>query len=171
MEPATHSLRAGAIRLKRAYEEADEDDGIRMLVDRLWPRGVSKDAAHLDAWMKDLGPSDQLRTWFGHRTDRWNSFRERYQQELLTSLRQVLLVELESVARRSTLTLVYGARYTGENEAVVVREYLLSNHPISDEHWKDARGVLATLGVVAAAHSDAQAPISGGSVANRSRTA
>jgi uncharacterized protein YeaO (DUF488 family) len=160
MKPATHDLRASAIRLKRAYEEADERDGTRVLVDRLWPRGVSKDTAHLDAWMKDLGPSDELRTWFGHRTDRWNSFQQRYQEELRTQLRQLLLAELEAVARRSTLTLVYGARDTSENEAVVIRDYLLGNHPKSDQSWEDARGLLATMGVVAAAHSGAQATTS-----------
>jgi uncharacterized protein YeaO (DUF488 family) len=160
MNPVTHDLRASAIRLKRAYDEADEHDGIRVLVDRLWPRGVSKDAAHLDAWMKDLGPSDELRTWFGHQKDQWNSFQERYQEELRTPLRQLLLAELESVARRSTLTLVYGARDTHENEAVVIRQYLLDNHPKSDQSWQDARGLLAALSVVAAAHSDAHVPIS-----------
>ena len=157
MKPATHNLRASAIRLKRAYEEADERDGTRVLVDRLWPRGVSKDKAHLDAWMKDLGPSDELRTWFGHQTDRWNSFRERYENELRTPLRQLLLAQLESVARRSTLTLVYGARDTSENEAVVIRDYLLGKHPESGQSWDDARDLLATIGVVAAAHSGAKA--------------
>jgi uncharacterized protein YeaO (DUF488 family) len=160
MKPATPDLDASAIRLKRAYEGVDERDGIRVLVDRLWPRGVSKDTAHLDAWMKELGPSDDLRTWFGHRTDRWNSFRERYQEELRTPLRQVLLTELASVVRGSTLTLVYGARDTRDNEAVVIREYLLANHPTSDPGWEDTRAFLATLGVIAAAHSDAQVPIS-----------
>ncbi len=160
MKPATPDLDASAIRLKRAYEGVDERDGIRVLVDRLWPRGVSKDTAHLDAWMKELGPSDDLRTWFGHRTDRWNSFRERYQEELRTPLRQVLLTELASVVRGSTLTLVYGARDTRDNEAVVIREYLLDNHPKSDENWEDDRSLLATLGVVAAAHAGAGVPTS-----------
>jgi len=155
-----HDLRPSGVRLKRAYEKADERDGVRVLVDRLWPRGVSKDAAHLDAWMKELGPSDELRTWFGHRTDRWNSFRGRYQEELRTPLRQLLLAELESVARASTLTLVYGARDTHDNEAVVIREYLLGKHLKSNASWEDAGSLLATLGVVAAAHSGAQVPIS-----------
>jgi uncharacterized protein YeaO (DUF488 family) len=160
MNPATHNLRASAIRLKRAYEPADDRDGTRVLVDRLWPRGVSKDTAHLNAWMKDLGPSDELRTWFGHRSDRWNSFQQRYQQELRAPLRQLLLAELQSVARRSTLTLVYGARDTSENEAVVIRDYLLGNHPVSDQSWDDARSLLAAVGVVAAAHAAAQATTS-----------
>jgi uncharacterized protein YeaO (DUF488 family) len=160
MKPATHDLRTSAIRLKRAYEEADKRDGIRVLVDRLWPRGVSKDVAHLDAWMKGLGPSDELRTWFGHQTDRWNSFQERYKEQLRSPLRRLLLAELESVASESTVTLVYGARDTRENEAVVIREYLLDNHPKSDENWEDDRSLLATLGVVAAAHAGAGVPTS-----------
>jgi len=160
MNPATHNPRTSAIRLKRAYEAADDRDGTRVLVDRLWPRGVSKDTAHLDAWMKDLGPSDELRTWFGHRPDRWNSFQQRYQEELRAPLRQLLLAELQSVARRSTLTLVYGARDTSENEAVVIRDYLLGKHPEFDQSWDDARSLLATIGVVAAANSGAQAPTS-----------
>jgi uncharacterized protein YeaO (DUF488 family) len=160
MKPDTQNMRASAIRLKRAYEEADVRDGTRVLVDRLWPRGLSKDTAHLHAWMKDLGPSDELRTWFGHRTDRWNSFQERYQCELRTPLRQLLLAQLESVAHRSTLTLVYGARDTSDNEAVVIRDYLLDEHRKSDQSWDDARGLLATISVVAAAHSGGQAATS-----------
>jgi uncharacterized protein YeaO (DUF488 family) len=159
MTRATHTDTCGHPRLgsKRAYEAADDRDGIRVLVDRLWPRGVSKDTAHLDAWMKDLGPSDELRTWFGHRPDRWNSFQQRYQEELRAPLRQLLLAELQSVARRSTLTLVYGARHTSENEAVVIRNYLLGNRPEFDQSWDGARSLLATIGAVAAAHARAQA--------------
>jgi uncharacterized protein YeaO (DUF488 family) len=160
MTAAVHSLQASAIRLKRAYDQADDRDGIRVLVDRLWPRGVSKDTAHLDAWMKDLGPSDALRTWFGHRPDRWNSFQQRYEEELRTPLRQLLLAELQSVARRSTLTLVYGARDTSENEAVVIRNYLLGSHLEIDQSWDDARSLLATIGVVAAADSGVHATTS-----------
>jgi uncharacterized protein YeaO (DUF488 family) len=143
--------------LKRAYEKAEERDGTRVLVDRLWPRGVSKDTAHLDAWMKELAPSDELRTWFGHRTNRWNSFQERYLDELRTPLRQLLLAQLETVAHRSPLTLVYGARDTSENEAAVIRDYLLAKHPQSTQRWTDAVGLLVTIGVVAAAHSAARA--------------
>jgi len=149
-----------AIRLKRAYEEADKSDGVRVLVDRLWPRGISKDAAQLDAWMKELGPTDELRTWFGHQADRWNGFRERYQTELRTSLRQLLLSEIESVAHASTLTLVYGARDTHENEAVVLSEYVLSHHPKPAERWTQDLRLLVTLAVVTAAHAGAEAPVS-----------
>lgn len=145
---------------KRAYEEADKSDGVHVLVDRLWPRGISKDAAHLDAWMKELGPTDELRTWFGHRADRWSDFRERYQTELRSSLRQLLLSELESVARRSTLTLVYGARDTHQNEAVVLREYVLNHHPPPTERLTEDLRLLATLAAVAAAHGGAEVPAS-----------
>jgi uncharacterized protein YeaO (DUF488 family) len=155
MNTATRKPRASAVQLKRAYEEAEERDGIRVLVDRLWPRGVSKDAAHLHAWMKDLGPSGELRTWFGHRPERWDGFQQRYQTELGTPLRQLLLRELASVAGDSTLTLVYGARDTRENEAVVIRDYLVSKQPNADGGWDDARRVLVTLSVVAAAQSGA----------------
>jgi uncharacterized protein YeaO (DUF488 family) len=153
-------LDPSAIRLKRAYDGADGSDGVRVLVDRLWPRGVSKDAAHVHAWMKELGPTDELRTWFGHRVDRWNGFRERYQTELHTPLRQMLISELESVARESTLTLVYGARDTRENEAVVVREYILGHHSKPSVRWNDDLRLLVTLAVVAAAHGGGEAPAS-----------
>jgi uncharacterized protein YeaO (DUF488 family) len=156
MESATHNPQAAsAIQLKRAYEEAEAPDGVRVLVDRLWPRGVAKSAAHLDAWMKELGPSDELRTWFGHRQDRWNSFQERYQAELRTPLRQLLLSELQSIARTSTLTLVYGARDTHQNEAVVLREYLLGHPPLHAGTWTGDLRLLVTLAVLAAAHKDA----------------
>jgi uncharacterized protein YeaO (DUF488 family) len=160
MEPAARDVAASAIRLKRAYEKVDRADGVRVLVDRLWPRGVSKDAAHLDAWMKELGPSAELRTCFGHRADRWHRFQERYREELRTPLRQLLLAELASLAGGATLTLVYGARDTRENEAVVIRDYLLRNHPGPDGSWKDVPSLLATLEVVAAAHAGAEAPTS-----------
>ena len=111
MDPATGDLDGSAIRLKRAYERADGRDGTRVLVDRLWPRGVSKHAAHLGAWMTDLGSSDELRTWLGHQEVRWSGFQKRYTEELRTPLR-LLLSEQQHVARGSTPTLVSGARDT-----------------------------------------------------------
>src|SRR5690349_19728335 len=108
---AEHSVR---VAIKRVYEKPEPADGIRVLVDRLWPRGVSKDAADLDAWMKELGPSDELRTWFGHQPNRWDVFVAKYQQELTTPLRQLLLAELQGGARGSPVTLVYGAHDTKE---------------------------------------------------------
>jgi len=97
---AEHRVR---VAIKRVYEKPDPTDGTRILVDRLWARGVSKDAADLDAWMKELGPTDELRTWFGHQPNRWDAFVETYRHELATPLRQLLLAELQGVAggRRS----------------------------------------------------------------------
>src|SRR4051794_27191536 len=118
-------IAAEKIQLKRAYDAPEAGDGVRVLVDRLWPRGISKDAADLDAWMAALGPSDELRTWFGHQPDRWADFADRYRNELITAPRQTLLAALRGVASHATLTLVYGARDTRENEAVVLRQYLL----------------------------------------------
>lgn len=102
------------IQLKRAYESPEPGDGVRVLVDRLWARGVSKEDADLDSWMKELGPTAELRKWFGHRPERWGEFEERYLRELATPLRQLLLKELHGIARGATLTLVYGARCQGE---------------------------------------------------------
>ncbi len=150
-----------SIRLKRAYEPPEAHDGLRVLVDRLWARGVSKEVARLDAWMKDLGPSRELRTWFGHQPDRWDGFVEKYRDELDTPLRQMLLAELHGNARESALTLVYGARDEKKNEAVVLREYLLHATPRPDARWDAPTKLLVTMEVVAAAHHDAVAPASG----------
>jgi uncharacterized protein YeaO (DUF488 family) len=107
------------IRLKRAYEAPSPGDGVRVLVDRLWPRGVSKKNAALDRWMKEIAPSTELRKWVAHDPDRWKEFRGRYTSEL--TVHQPLLTELHSIARRGLLTLVYSAR----NDAVVLRDRLL----------------------------------------------
>jgi uncharacterized protein YeaO (DUF488 family) len=152
---------AAAIRLKRAYDAPEAGDGVRVLVDRLWPRGVSKAAADLDAWMAELGPSDELRTWFGHQSARWKGFTERYRGELATPLRQMLLASLQGVADHATLTLVYGARDTQENEAVVLRQYLLQERARPAAGWDAPTTVLVVTAVVAAAHHDGVAPTSG----------
>ncbi len=149
------------ILLKRAYEPPAASDEVRVLVDRLWARGVSKNAAHLDAWMKELGPSDELRTWFGHQPERWDAFVEKYQSELTTPLRQMLLAELRGIAGGSVLTLVYGARDTKENEAVVLREYLLHDKPHLASTWDAPTKLLVTASVVAEARHNAIAPASG----------
>jgi uncharacterized protein YeaO (DUF488 family) len=146
------------IQLKRAYEDASADDGVRVLVDRLWPRGVSKEAAKLDAWMKELGPSDELREWFGHRPERWDGFAERYRAELKSPLRETLLAALQGVAGKSTLTLVYGARDEKENEAVVARDALLHERAQPAKEWDAATRLLLIVSVVAAAKHDAAAP-------------
>jgi uncharacterized protein YeaO (DUF488 family) len=111
-----------AIQLKRAYEKPAKNDGFRVLVDRLWPRGLKKDQAKIDLWLKEIAPSSELRNWFGHDPERWKEFKKRYNHEL-ADYRE----ELESLAikaRRGRVTLVYGAKDTEHNNAVVLQEYI-----------------------------------------------
>ncbi|QDY99288.1 DUF488 domain-containing protein [Nitratireductor mangrovi] len=110
------------IRLKRIYEPAEDGDGTRVLVDRVWPRGVSKAKAALDLWLPDIGPSTQLRKWFGHDPARWAEFRTRYRREL--SAKRDLVEALLVKARAGPLTLVYSAKDERHNQAVVIRELL-----------------------------------------------
>ena len=110
------------VRLKRAYDPAEPDDGYRVLVDRLWPRGVSKERARLDEWARELAPSAELRTWFGHDPERFAEFERRYRAEL--TAHEEKLDELRCRAREGTLTLVYGARDEEHNDAVVLAELL-----------------------------------------------
>jgi uncharacterized protein YeaO (DUF488 family) len=110
------------VRLKRAYEPPARSDGYRVLIDRLWPRGLSKDDAQLDEWARELAPSTELRRWFGHDPGRFDAFRERYLGELL--LQEEKLRELRRRARTGTLTLVYGARDREHNDAVVLGDLL-----------------------------------------------
>ena len=110
------------IRVKRVYEPAEGSDGYRILIDRLWPRGISHDGAAIDGWERDLAPSAALRTWFGHRPDRFDEFRRRYIVELRDP--RSLISELRHRARRGTLTLVYSARDTEHNDAVVLAEVI-----------------------------------------------
>ncbi len=110
------------IHLKRAYEEPAKADGWRVLVERLWPRGVAKDAALIDEWVKDAAPSTELRKWFGHDPAKWEEFRARYFAEL--DDRPGILDELARRAKRGKVTFVYGSRETRFNAAVALREYL-----------------------------------------------
>jgi len=110
----------GDVRIKRAYEPADDSDGYRVLVDRLWPRGVSKVKARLDTWMKDVAPSTELRRWFGHDPVRWDAFERRYRAELAAPAALRLVEALAGQTAHGPLTLVYGARDTVHNEAVVL---------------------------------------------------
>lgn len=114
------------MRTKRAYEPTEPGDGYRILVERPWPRGVTKDAAHLDEW-KDLAPSPDLRRWFGHDPERFPEFRRRYLRELRA--REGELEALRRRARRGPVTLVYGARDTEHNGAVVLAELLREGRP------------------------------------------
>lgn len=111
------------IYLKRAYEPAAPEDGERYLVDRLWPRGVKKDALILTVWLKDVAPSDALRRWFGHDPVRWAEFRRRYRGELKS--KRTILQPLRDALKRGTVTLVYSAHDEEHNQAVVLREFLL----------------------------------------------
>ncbi|MCC3279019.1 DUF488 family protein [Arthrobacter sp. zg-Y40] len=110
------------VRIRRIYEPPD--GGFRVLVDRLWPRGVSKEKASLDEWLKDVAPSTGLRKWFGHRPERWEGFVQRYRAELADNP-GVADFNLECRSRPDTV-LLYGARNEKENEAVVLRDYLLA---------------------------------------------
>ena len=110
------------IHLKRAYEPADAGDGYRVLVDRLWPRGVSKEKAGLDGWARELAPSAELRKWFGHDPARFAEFRRRYREELAAHGDRI--AELRRRAGEGTLTLVYAARDSEHNDAVVLAELL-----------------------------------------------
>jgi uncharacterized protein YeaO (DUF488 family) len=114
---------AANVKLKRAYEPPSPEDGTRILVDRLWPRGVSKQKAALDHWMKEIAPSTELRKWFGHDPKRWKEFRRRYVEEMRQH--PDLLAELRSLARRHKITLVYSAHDETHNDAVVLRDVLL----------------------------------------------
>jgi uncharacterized protein YeaO (DUF488 family) len=116
-------IKAADIRLKRAYDAPDGNDGRRILVDRLWPRGVSKAEAAIDEWLKDLAPSSELRKWFGHDPDRWDEFQRRYASEIHGHAE--LLAYLRGLARQGPITLVYSAHDQLHNDAVVLRNVLL----------------------------------------------
>jgi uncharacterized protein YeaO (DUF488 family) len=110
------------MRLQRAYDDPRPDDGYRVLVDRVWPRGRTKDELRLDQWARDLGPSTELRKWFGHDAARWTEFHTRYHAELAAPAKAQALNELAAIARRGRLTIVYGARDREHNQAVVVAD-------------------------------------------------
>jgi len=111
-----------AVRMKRAYDRPERSDGYRVLIDRIWPRGVSKQEARLDEWARELAPSSELRRWFGHDPAKFDEFRRRYRNELAEH--EEKLRELRRRARNGPLTLVYSARDTEHNDAVVLTELL-----------------------------------------------
>ena len=115
------------VAVKRAYEPVDEDDGYRVLIDRLWPRGVSKERARLDEWARELAPSTELRRWFGHDPARFEEFRRRYIEELAAEGDK--LDELRRRTSAGKVTLVYGARDSEHNDAVVLAELLGRTSP------------------------------------------
>ncbi|GBQ37030.1 DUF488 domain-containing protein [Gluconacetobacter azotocaptans] len=110
------------IRVRRIYDPPEAGDGARVLVDRLWPRGVGKDRAHLTLWLKDVAPSGELRKWFGHDPAKWNDFQQRYRAELDANASAV--GQVMTLARQGPVTLLYAARDTQHNEAVVLAAYL-----------------------------------------------
>lgn len=111
--------------IKRIYESPSDDDGYRILVDRLWPRGVSKEDAQLDEWLKEIAPSSELRQWFDHEPDKFDSFRTRYEAEL--SDKEELINKLIDKAGEQTVTLLYAAKDETHNHAVVLKEFLQSH--------------------------------------------
>jgi uncharacterized protein YeaO (DUF488 family) len=119
------------IHLKRAYEAPDRSDGYRVLVERLWPRGLRKEAAHLDEWLKDVAPSTDLRKWFGHEESRWTEFRKRYRRELHGPDAEPALEALAARARSGPLTLVYAAHDEERNSAVVLKDALEVLTPVT----------------------------------------
>lgn len=124
----THAVAAESIRLKRVYESASSEDGMRILVDRLWPRGLRKEDAAVDRWLKEIAPSTELRQWFGHDPVRWPEFRRRYTAELRQHT--TMLDETRELAKQGTVTLVFGAHDEQHNNAVVLREVLLKGRKV-----------------------------------------
>ncbi len=112
--------------MKRIYERAGRGDGLRILVDRVWPRGVSKEKAQIDSWLKDVAPSTELRKWFDHDPTKWREFRRRYFAELRTCTGQAALEALFNLSRgKKVVTLLFGAKDLAHNQAVALREFLL----------------------------------------------
>jgi uncharacterized protein YeaO (DUF488 family) len=110
------------LQLKRAYDPPSVDDGYRVLVDRLWPRGLKREAAHIDLWLKDIAPSDELRHWFGHDPGRWTEFQARYSKEL--DAQETLCRELLARSHQGRVTLLYAAKDAQHNNAAVLKSYL-----------------------------------------------
>ncbi len=110
------------LRIKRVYEKPAAEDGFRVLVDRLWPRGLKKEQAKVNLWLKEIGPSDELRKWFGHEPAKCTEFRRRYFKELDAG--DALLRQIEDRLREGTVTLLYAAKYEECNNATAIREYI-----------------------------------------------
>jgi uncharacterized protein YeaO (DUF488 family) len=111
------------VRVKRIYEKAEKGDGWRVLVDRLWPRGMTKEAAKANVWMKDVAPSGALRKWFGHEPEKWAAFQKKYRAELVN--KKAMITELKKMEKEhGMLTLLYGAKDEEHNQAVVLTEFL-----------------------------------------------
>jgi len=124
-----------ALQIKRIYELPSKEDGLRILVDRLWPRGVSKKSAALTVWLKEVAPSPELRTWFGHEPERWSEFRRRYRAELEAN--SAAVQHLRDIVRSKPATLLYAARDPAHNHALVLADFLKS--PSSRKRVRGAR--------------------------------
>ncbi len=114
-----------SVALKRAYDEPAPSDGTRVLVERLWPRGISKERAHIDMWLKDVAPSTELRKWFNHDPQKFQEFRRRYETELKAKAAQEALTSLLEIAKHGQLTLVFAARDSDLSNAAILRDILL----------------------------------------------
>lgn len=111
------------IKIKRVYDDPEEDDGFRYLVDRLWPRGMKKEVLKKDGWLKKLAPSTELRKWFGHDPDKWDEFYARYREELDSKPEEWQAIVEQ--ARNNNVTLLYAAKDRGHNHAIVLRDFLI----------------------------------------------
>lgn len=110
------------IKIKRIYEAPSKDDGFRVLIDRLWPRGVSKEKAKIDLWLREIAPSDALRKWFGHKEERWEEFRKRYLKEL--EGKKEAVNRLKTACKDKKATLLYAAKDQDKNNAVVLKDFV-----------------------------------------------
>lgn len=112
-----------SLQIKRIYEPVSPNDGYRILVDRIWPRGISKEMAAIDEWLKDIAPSTELRKWFNHIPERFEIFKEKYEQELLSQVSD--LVRIKTISQNQNVTLLYGAKDETHNQAVVLMNVIL----------------------------------------------
>lgn len=111
------------LKIKRVYEKLEKEDGFRILVDRLWPRGLTKEKAKIDLWLKDIAPTDELRKWFGHDPAKWSEFKKRYYLELRDKKDGIEIIKEKM--RKGAVTLVYGAKDKKHNNALALKEYIL----------------------------------------------
>jgi uncharacterized protein YeaO (DUF488 family) len=138
--PGRNGMRidGGMIRLKRVYDSPAEEDGFRVLVERLWPRGITKAEAHLDLWMKEIAPGSDLRKWFAHDPAKWEEFSKRYEKELDKNRELVNILEQKS--RQTTVTLIYAAHDAGHNSAFVLKRIIEKNRTISEKRKRSGEG-------------------------------
>lgn len=139
------------LKIKRVYDPVEPSDGTRVLVDRLWPRGLSKEHAHIDQWLKDIAPSSELRKWYGHDSGKWDEFRRRYFRELAGLDEH--LIHLRELLEHGDVTLLYSARTERHNNAVALVDYLNSGHSTGTDHLATA---LSDAGITAGAWRDKQ---------------